>query len=91
MPTPKSKQDAAYWDRQWELEKARGKNKGPFLERQKARRLADKLGIDRKGKVVDHKKPLVEGGKTTRSNIRVISAEANRKAAPPRGKAAKKK
>lgn len=91
MPTPKSKQDAAYWNRQWELEKKRGKNTGPFLERQKARRLADKLGIERDGKVIDHIKPIVEGGKTTKANIRVIDSKTNRKLAPPRGKAAKKK
>jgi hypothetical protein len=31
-----------------------------------------------KGKDVDHKKPLRSGGTTTRSNIKVVSPEANR-------------
>jgi hypothetical protein len=86
MPTPKRLQTEAYWDREWELEKARGKNTGPYKEREKARQLADKMGIDRKGKHVDHKTPLVKGGKTTKSNIRVVDADTNLKNAPHRGK-----
>ena len=48
------------------------------------------MGIDRDGKHVDHIKPIVKGGKTTKSNIRVISAKSNLKNAPARGKAHKK-
>ena len=48
-------------------------------ERNKARRLAKKKGMVKKGdgKHVDHKKPLRSGGKTTKSNIRVRSSSAN--------------
>jgi hypothetical protein len=86
MPTPKKMQTEAYWDREWELEKARGKNKGPYMERERARDAVDKAGIARKGKHVDHKTPIVKGGKTTKSNIRVVSAKTNLKSAPARGK-----
>lgn len=86
MPTPKRLQTEAYWDREWLLEKARGKNTGPYKERQKARALIDKEGIPRKGKHVDHKIPLIEGGTTTENNVRVVSADTNLKNAPHRGK-----
>lgn len=86
MPTPKRMKTEAYWDREWQLEKARGKNKGPYMERERARDLADKMGIDRKGKHVDHIKPIVEGGKTSKSNIRVVSAKTNLTHKPKRGK-----
>lgn len=86
MPTPKKDQTKAYWKREWLLEKARGKNTGAFKERQQARALADKMGLDRKGKDVDHIQPIVDGGTTTKKNIRVISSEQNLKNAPHRGK-----
>jgi hypothetical protein len=85
MPTPKKDQTPAYWKKRYQQQKARGEV-ADFLERQKARRLADKEGMDREGKHVDHIKPIKEGGKTTKSNIRVVSAKTNYKAAPPRGK-----
>ena len=47
------------------------------LERQKARRAYDKKGIDRKGKHIDHVKPLREGGKSTPGNLRLRSPKAN--------------
>jgi hypothetical protein len=31
-------------------------------ERQRARRMLDKKGVDRTGKDIDHKKPIREGG-----------------------------
>jgi hypothetical protein len=86
MPTPKRLKTEAYWDREWELEKARGKNKGPYMERERARDMIDKMGIDRKGKHVDHKTAIKEGGKTTKSNIRVVSAKTNLTNKPKRGK-----
>ena len=48
--------------------------------RNKARRMMEAEGLVRKGdgKDVDHKRPLSKGGATTRSNIRVKSATANR-------------
>jgi hypothetical protein len=47
------------------------------LERQKARRMMDAAGVDRTGMHVDHKKKLKDGGKTTKSNIRLRSPKAN--------------
>ena len=47
------------------------------LERQKARREYDKKGIDRKGKDIDHIKPLRKGGKSTKGNLRLRSKSAN--------------
>lgn len=46
-------------------------------ERQRARRLYDKKGIDRAGKDIDHIKPLREGGKTAKGNLRLRSKKAN--------------
>ena len=86
MPTPKHMKDEAYWKREWKLEKARGKNKGPYMERERARDAMDKAGIDRKGKHVDHIKPIKEGGKTTKGNLRVVSAKTNLTNKPKRGK-----
>jgi len=49
-------------------------------QRNKARRMMErevgKMAL--KGKDVDHKKPLRNGGTTTRSNIKAASPEANR-------------
>ena len=47
------------------------------LERQKARGLYDKKGIDRAGKDIDHIKPLRKGGKTKPGNLRLRSKSAN--------------
>lgn len=49
-------------------------------QQNKARRMLEREGLVHKGdgKDVDHKKPLSKGGTTTRSNLRVESASANR-------------
>lgn len=49
-------------------------------ERHKARAMTDKAGLTHKGdgKDVDHKQALSHGGKTVKSNLRVVSASANR-------------
>jgi hypothetical protein len=49
-------------------------------QRNKARRMLEREGVVHKGdgKDVDHKLPLSKGGKTTRSNLRVKDASANR-------------
>ena len=86
MPTPKRMQTKAYWKREWLQEKARGKNTGAYMEREKARDAVDAAGVDRKGKHVDHVTPIVQGGKTTKSNIKVVSAQENLHKAPHRGK-----
>ena len=66
------------WHREWLYQKAHGEDKKQ-AERAKARRMYDKLGIDRKGKQIDHVKPLEAGGKTTKSNLKLISINANEK------------
>jgi len=49
-------------------------------ERNKARRMMEREGLVHKGdgKDVHHKKDLSKGGKTTRSNLAVVSAADNR-------------
>ena len=46
-------------------------------ERQRARRMYDKLGIDRSEKDIDHVKPLRKGGKSTKGNLRLRSKSVN--------------
>jgi hypothetical protein len=48
--------------------------------RNKARAMMEKAGLVHKGdgKEVDHKKPLSKGGKTVRSNLRVVDDNDNR-------------
>ena len=46
-------------------------------ERQRARRLYDKEGTDRKGKDIDHIKPLRKGGTSTKGNLRLRTKSAN--------------
>lgn len=64
-------------EKQWDHENGRIKDRA---ERNKARAMLMKEGKVKKGdgKDVDHKKPLSKGGTTTRSNLRVRSASANR-------------
>ena len=49
-------------------------------QRNKARRMLEREGVVHKGdgKDVDHKVPLSKGGKTTKGNLRVKTASANR-------------
>ena len=65
------------YKREYELQKKRGDIQG-FLERQKARRLYDKKGIDRAGKDIDHKKSIRKGGKTSPGNLRLRSRSKNK-------------
>lgn len=60
----------------YKLQQANGETDDQ-LERQKARRLYDKKGIDRSGKDIDHKKPLRKGGKTAPGNLRLRNRSAN--------------
>jgi len=46
-------------------------------ERQRARRMYDKMGIDRSGKDIDHIKPLRKGGKSTKGNLRLRGKSVN--------------
>jgi hypothetical protein len=55
----------------------RGDDKGQ-IERQRARRMFDKEGIDRDGKNIDHIKPIKTGGLSSKSNLRLRSPKANK-------------
>jgi hypothetical protein len=46
-------------------------------ERQKARRMYDSMGVDRSGKQIDHKTPIRNGGKSTKSNLRLRDPKKN--------------
>lgn len=50
------------------------------VEQNKARRIMEQEGKVSKGdgKDVDHKTPLSKGGKTTKSNLRVVDRSSNR-------------
>jgi hypothetical protein len=76
MPRKKGPLPPEYWKKQYELQKTRGETKDQ-LERQKARREYDKKGIDRKGKDIDHIKPIRAGGKTSSGNLRLRDPSAN--------------
>ena len=52
------------------------KNKKARAKRQQARQLYDKLGIDRKGKDIDHKAGTEAGN--AKSNLRLKTPSANR-------------
>jgi hypothetical protein len=65
------------WKHEYDLQKKRGDVEG-FLERQKARRMYDKKKVDRKGKDIDHIKPIRKGGLTTKGNLRLRNRSANK-------------
>jgi hypothetical protein len=46
-------------------------------ERQRARKMYDKKGVDRAGKDIDHIKPLRAGGKSTTGNLRLRAKKTN--------------
>ena len=64
------------WHHEWLLQQKEGADKEQLV-RQKARRLYDKMGIDRKGKQIDHVKPLAEGGSSAKSNLHLTTVKAN--------------
>jgi hypothetical protein len=75
MPYKNPEDRAAYpaYDQKPAVKKARA-------QRNKARRMLEAEGVVHKGdgKDVDHKKPLSKGGTTTRKNLTVKTASANR-------------
>lgn len=64
------------WKRKYALQKASGETEDQ-LERQRARRLYDSKGIDRKGKHIDHKTPIKAGGKSNPGNLRLRDPKSN--------------
>ena len=79
MPRSKdAKPGSEVYKREWEYQKKTGDNK-KNTERARARRLYDKLGIDRKGKQIDHVIPIEKGGTSVKSNLRLTSVKANAK------------
>jgi len=46
--------------------------------RERARYAMDKAGVNRKGKDIDHKRPLSKGGSNKRSNLRLVEPSSNR-------------
>ena len=68
------------YERENELYKSKPEQIKKRVARNKARRMLEAEGKVHKGdgKDVDHKQPLSKGGATTRSNLRIKSASANR-------------
>jgi len=60
----------------YKIQKATGETDDQ-LERQKARGIYDKAGVNRKGQDIDHIKPIRKGGKTAKGNLRLRNSSAN--------------
>jgi 5-methylcytosine-specific restriction endonuclease McrA len=73
------------------LEMQKPKARSLRADRQRARREMDKEGIARKGKDIDHKKPLSKGGSNNKSNLRLVEPETNRAFSQAKGKTVKNK
>lgn len=73
MPIPANKRN---YKHEYKLQKARGEDDERHA-RYEARKMVDEMGINRKGKHVAHIKALANGGKTTKSNIKVVSPHEN--------------
>lgn len=65
------------YKKEWKQQKARDE-KDERATRERARYHMDKAGVDRKGKDIDHIKPLSKGGDNSRSNLRLVSPSKNR-------------
>lgn len=63
--------------KEYQQQLARGEHE-KRMARQRARRAADKAGIDRTGKDIDHIVPLSKGGSEAKSNTRLVSSSSNR-------------
>lgn len=64
------------YKKEYAQQKARGEHEDR-MERQRARRAMDKKGVNRKGKDIDHIKPLSKGG-SNKTGIRLVSPHKNR-------------
>jgi 5-methylcytosine-specific restriction endonuclease McrA len=70
------KRDRPY-KREYQLQLKR--NEAPARrERERARDMFDRAGVDRTGKDIDHKVPLSKGGTNARSNLSLTSPSKNR-------------
>lgn len=65
------------YKKEWKQEQARNE-KESRATRARARYQMDKNGVDRKGKDIDHKKPLSKGGTNAKSNLKLTSPSSNR-------------
>ena len=65
------------YKKEWKQQKSRDE-KDERATRERARYHMDKAGVDRKGKDIDHIKPLSKGGDNSRSNLRLVSPSKNR-------------
>lgn len=65
------------YKKEYEQQVERGEHENR-MTRQKARRMLDKDGVDRKGKDIDHKVMLSKGGTNAKSNLRLQSPSKNR-------------
>lgn len=66
------------YKKEYQQQKARPHERERRNARERARYQADKNGVDRKGKDIDHIKPLSKGGTNAKSNIRLVPAGKNR-------------
>lgn len=66
------------YKKEYQQQRDRPHEKKRRAARERARYHADKNGIDRDGKDIDHKKPLSKGGTNAKSNIRLVSPSKNR-------------
>jgi hypothetical protein len=67
------------YKKEYQQQLARGEGEADARrKRENARDLYDREGIDRKGKDIDHKRPLSKGGSTSKNNLQLKTASANR-------------
>lgn len=65
------------YKKEWKQQQDRNE-KPARATRERARYELDKKGVDRKGKDIDHIKPVSKGGTNTKKNIRLVSPSSNR-------------
>jgi|TARA_R110000787_G_scaffold53219_1_gene124812 5-methylcytosine-specific restriction endonuclease McrA len=65
------------YKKEYQQQKVRDEKKSRAA-RERARYAMDKAGVDRKGKDIDHKRPLSKGGSNKRSNLRLVKPSSNR-------------
>lgn len=77
MPRPPNiPKGSNYWKLKYKYQKETGEA-ADDVKRKKARRMYDAAGIDRKGKDIDHKQALAEGGSAGKQNLRLRNSSEN--------------